>query len=359
MKKQGLIYSLAFVLLIAFGVLYNLAIANEKAKADDIINMVTDLGVTRLELDMEAELLTDLDTEILEIHKGYQGDELKAIIYIGITTGFQEDLKVAYAIDVATDSIVAVKIVSSNETPSYIAMLFGSTDFTDQFTTKSLSAKPFEIDVISGTTPNGTENDIIAPSTVRGMEKIMRLVRLQYANDTGFRPPSEIEFVSSRQNLEKIEEFIYTLDADGVEVTVVVDQSYALISITHAEHQEEAMNIINRNKIENYVSSMTYDENTKTHTILIRSKGYGPVFTSTATVVDGVLTGFVSNLNQETYDHDYNDSWLGGDPKEKFNDVINFQDIDETSVAGATITVRGIKRAQTVLYAYLEVLLDE
>lgn len=351
MKKHILLFSLGFVLLVAFGLFYNQIILQEQARAKDIIHMVTSLGVTRLEQD-EVDLLSENDVNILEKLNGYDGDELKAIIYIGEGTGYKAGLKVAFAINTTTHHIIGMRIVESAETPAYISALLSNETFTAQFLEKDMSEKFFDIEVVSGVTPNG-QTDVIGKFTSEGIQKIMELVRKQYDQDTEFAVPVGLELVSKVQNMDDIAQFIYTFDAIGEEVIVVVNQTYALISISNNEYEVDALDIINRNPMINFIQTAVVDGTTITLTI--RTKGYSSTtLVSTATITDGTITAFSTNLANQSYDDDHNDLYAGGDVTSSFASVINQTAIQP--ISGATRTIEGIILARDLLYAYVEAL---
>ena len=343
-NKKLLLFCLAFLVIVIFGVVVNKLIAYEKEriaeKQDNVINLVKDLGVDRLEQDSFRPSI-DGDTEITQKLDGYNDDQLVAIIYVGKTKGYRDNLQVAYAIDVNTDKVVGFKIMENNETPLYLNALLID-EFTSQFENKDLSDKQMKVKAITGVTPGGS-NGIIAPGTVSGMDKILKLVRVQYDKDTDFTAPALLKLKSKSQVYPTLN-FEYVFDDEGTEITLVVNVNYEFVSITDSVYQTDAMALANEDKVKNYVS------NVNGNTVTIKSEGFsGSVITSTAILDGTTITSFTSDLSSQSYEYspDYNNG--------SFNPVYDAVKNKGTipAVTGATITSNGIAAAAEVLYAYI------
>jgi hypothetical protein len=346
MKKKNLLISiLIFIVVLALGVVVNNMIGKEQERIaeekDNIINLVKHLGVKKLEED-SARFIEDGDTEIIQKLIGLDDeDNLLAIIYVGETVGYKEDLQVAYAIDVKTDKVVGFKLLENNETPIFINTLLSNVEFTDQFKDKALNDKQMKVEVVSGATPNGGTDKVIAPATSNGMNKILNVVRQQYAKDTDFVTPAMLELKSNTQIYPSLN-FEYIFDDEGTVVTLVVTNEYQFVSISDESYREDAMALAVDNKVLNYIS------NIEGNTITIKSKGYAGTITSTA-VVDGILiTSFTTDVSTETF--------YEADPSD-FNPVfIAIKNRTEVvpGVSGATYTRDGVIFARDILYTYLE-----
>lgn len=350
-KKNLLVFILSFVIIIVFGIVLNGLINSEKERIadekDNIINIVIDLGVKTLEEDNPRSFLKEDGTEIISRLQGYDNDEkLIATIYIGKTKGYKEDLHVGYAIDLSNDKVVGFKILENEETPRFIEALMVE-NFTKQFDDKALSNKEMKVEAISGATPNSGETGIIAPATTAGMDKILKLVRKQYAKDTDFEMPAMLEFKSSTQDYDTLN-FVYVFNDEGTDVTLIVNQSYEFVSITNPAVQDDAITLAKARKIKNFISSI------EGNIITIKSDGINETsdITSTAELNEGnEIVSFTSDLSEQTPDY-VGDKNFGP----LYDAIIN--DGLVPSISGATVTSNGIKAAREVLYAYLEVLIN-
>ena len=346
MKKKNLLISiLVFVVVLALGVVVNNLIVKEQERIieekDNIINLVKHLGVKELEED-SVRFIEVGDTEIIQKLNGLdEKDNLLAIIYVGETKGYREDLQVAFAIDVKTDKVVGFKLLENNETPIFLDALLSNVEFTDQFKDKALNDKQMKVEVVSGATPGGGTDKVIAPATSSGMNKVLNVVRQQYARDTDFVVPAMLELKSKSQVYPSLN-FEYKLDDEGTAVTLVVTNAYQFVSISDESYREDAMALANANKVENYIS------NVEGNTITIKSKGFAGTITSTAVVEGNVITSFTTDVSTETF---YEASPSDFNPV--FVAVKNRAEV-VPGVSGATYTRNGVVYARDVLYAYLE-----
>ncbi|MDD4213026.1 MAG: FMN-binding protein [Bacilli bacterium] len=346
MKKQLIFFLLGFVLLFVVGGFAELAINEEQRTLnedqDSIIHLVDKLGAHTMEEDT-VSFLTNGDTSIIQkLDVKNKSGSLVAIIYTGETKGKESGLQVAFAIDVATHKIVAMKILASNETPSYQGQLLASATFMDQFNDKDMTQISFDVDVFSGVTLTST-----------GIQKIMQLIRKQYDQDTDFTAPSDIVLVSKGQDVTDLNHYNYEFLIGEETVTVVVDNSYALVAVSNPIHEALVMETILKNRVTNFITSATLEGST--WTILIESRGfYNSVLTSTATVDDTTKTilTFTTNISGETYDTEYNEAYTGGSFNPVFSAVVSGDEI--TIVTGATYTSVGVIGARDVLYAFIE-----
>lgn len=352
-NKNLLLFLLGFVVIVAFGIVFNNLMINERARIaeekENIINLVKHLGVVgELEEENLRRPLEEGDTRILQRFNGYnKAKELVAFIYVGETKGYKEDLHVAYAIDVKTHKVVGFKLLENNETEKYVNALLIE-DFTKQFKDKDLSDKQMKVEAISGATPGGKEG-VIAPATTGGMDKILKLVRKQYDKDSEFTAPALLELKSAVQDYtDPSLNFVYIFLDEGTEVKLVVSRTYEFVSITDSAVQEDAMVIANENKVKNYISDVKGDV---IKTITIKSEGFsGSVITSTAVADGTTITSFSSDLSTQSYD------WDGG--TFNFNpvfDAVKNREGTIPAVSGATVSRNGVAYARDVLYAYLGV----
>ncbi|HEY8445005.1 MAG TPA: FMN-binding protein [Bacilli bacterium] len=342
MRKKLIIFSLAFIFVIAFGIVYNGLVNNEKDRLNQkraqqqFLDMyeVVEIKVDSLKENTEVEFLEEDDTKIIRRLDAYNKDKLVGIIYVGETKGRNEGLQVAFAIDVKKDNIVGMVFVQSNETPEYQKILTDNNKFLKQFLDKDMSAKKFTVEATSGATLTGN-----------GINKIMQLVRAQYDADTDFETPAGIEFVSSRQDFTTLN-FVYEFLADEETITVTTNQAYQIISISNEAYREDAAIEIEAHKMSAYITNI--DGNN----ITIISKGFGGNLTTTATVENGNITAFETDISGESYDSSYNDLYQGGNVAGLFDDIINGNELE--AVTGATVTSNAIIAAHNILLAYIE-----
>ena len=352
MKKQLIFFIGAFVLLFALGALMNWGVAYEQKEKESLIHLADSVGAKKMVAD-EVAFLESGNTKIIEKYNvTNKKGTLVAIIYVGQSKGFADDLVVASALDVVNHKIIGMKIVSSNETDRFLAALYANEAYLNQFKDKDLTKASLEVETFSGPTPNGG-NGIVAPATSLGLQNIMQLVRKQYDQDTDFTAPVEIELLSKEQDLHDLGKFIYQFKLGSEVVDCIVDQDYNLVEISDSSKQSLVMASILKNKVPTYISSATL--NGDIWTITINSLGYHGNLVSTATVKDtGAILSFTSDLSDETYDNPYNSGYTGGSFNPVFEAVVNKTAI--TPVSGATVTSNGIGLARDILYDYIEVL---
>ena len=344
MKKNQFIFILGFIVLFVFGGLFELGINQEQVRIEEeknsVIHLADKLGAYRMERD-EVTFLTDGATKIIDkMNVTNKAGALVAIIYTGETVGKEAGLQVAFAIDVVTHKIVGMKIVSSNETPSYQGELLADQAFIDQFNAKDMTQTSFDVDIHSGATLTST-----------GIQKIMQLVRKQYDQDTPFTAPADIIIVSKVQDMTNLNQFQYEFLIGEESVTCVVDKLYALVSISNPAHETLVMATIAKNHVTSYIDSVV--DNAGILTITIHTMGYtSNGIVSTATVnSEGTILTFTSNLTNETYDNEYNGGYVGGSFQPVFDAVVSDSAI--VAVSGATYTTNGIIAARDVLRAYI------
>jgi|GEM_PF-796234 len=106
----------------------------------------------------------------------YTGDIAVAVIYVIQSYGKFENLKLAFAISLADDTVLSVLVLSNQETPNYFAALDAS--FYAQFAGKPLADAALAVDAVAGSTYSS-----------KGFEIGLLYAREQYAADFGFVIP--------------------------------------------------------------------------------------------------------------------------------------------------------------------------
>lgn len=338
MRKQYLIYILSFVLIIVLGVLYNYGINKEKesvATRKRHEQLLYEVDFDKVEENVDTNFLKDGETEIIKRLDAFKKGELVGIIYVGLGEGRNGTMEIAFGVNVDTDAIVGMLILESEETPQYQAILTENEKFVNQFHNKDMSDKSFVVEATTGATMTGD-----------AINDVMQLVRAQYENDTDFEAPVGLQLVSKVQDFETLN-FVYEfLTVEEDTLTVMVNFDYEILEISNDEYEETAQAAINENKFEAYISEI--DENT----ITIISKGFAGELVTIAEITDGSITSFETDLDAETYDHDYNSLYEGGNFEDAFSQIVDGEAIE--AITGATVTLDGVKAAHEILRNYLE-----
>lgn len=178
-------------------------------------------------------------------------------------------------------------------------------------------------------------------------------------------PVYEFVHVSNEQNYGNLN-FIYTLESDGTEFTVEVDQAYKILEISNDDFnnddaKEALSEIINKNKIVDFILSA--EEGADYLTVVVSTKGYtrNPVI-STITYDDNYVITNYSVEYDESYNEEYNQpNWtpVNGHPNVDLPAVIiDKQDgvTDADVIAGATVTSKAMFRSLDVAKGYIEYL---
>ena len=365
MKKNNIIFSLALVLILVFGILINNVIKNEKtniaeekAKEAEVATIKALLGGIEVDTveSIEQDFLDKDGTKIIERFNALKGNELVGVVYIGETKGWEDGLQVAFGINAKTHKITGSKIVAYNESQEFYEALTLS-NFFDQFDNKDMSEYIMNVALVTGPTPRTGDTGVVAPDTSRGIEKIMLLAREQYSVDTVFEMPSGIRFVSKDLDYTNIDQFNYVLKLGDTNINVVVNKDYEIVSIDDETQREAALEVINLNKMTNYITSVTIDGSTTT--LVIRALAYKDSYsTSTVVITDGAIVSVdVVFSVPQTYQDDHNDPyWFGPDSNKDTsgmaNDIEN--DVDLSPITGATYTVNAYRNTQIIIRGYME-----
>lgn len=358
MKKNTLIFGLFFVLLIALGIVLNNGINKEKlsiksekeiaAREEFVKSLVPGLEFDKV-AEATATFLTENDTTITKKYNVTKGEDVVGIVYFGKTKGYKDNLEVAFGIDVKNNKIIGMKIVSSQETKAFLDAL-NNDEFYNQFESKDLTKFALEVNLISGATPNGGSGEI-APYTSSGIEKVMLLTRRQYSEDTGFDMPSGLAYHSKSLDFKNVDQYNYVLKLGDKEVNVVVNKKYEIVSISDETQKTAALEVINKNRMTDYIDKATVEGNTTT--LVINTKGYEfSRIKTTVVITDDVIVSVKLDLSSQSYEDDYNTDYKGGNFDNAPDEIKNNKPI--TIVAGATKTKDGIIKAKEILKEYME-----
>ncbi len=280
------------------------------------------------------KVLDDTDTEI-------------AVVYIISTIGRDEDLVVAYAIDLSTDSLIDVLVLENKETPEYFDDL--DEDFYNQFNDKTLDDVVFTVDGVSGSTLSSL-----------GFEVGMKYARELYARDYSFEIPVIVYTINwIERNFDQAtivnKPFIanITYGQDNQVVEAYFDSEYNLIEVISGVEPNQLYQDVFKNDFPttSFVDLRThvvaYDDLTKT--VTIETKAYSRDNLSVEVVFNNDFTAVVSiNITtHESYDNDYNEGYSGGAVPEVENAYKDQYLADGTlidTISGATVTSNGLIR---------------
>lgn len=357
------------LVILVFGVVYNIHFQKNITRRKEVAPLVAAYPTGQEFKKVEdfkglSDTIDSKKVEVLEAYQVYEEKVLVGVVYIGITDGYAKDLKVAYGIKYDNHEIVGMNIVSSNETPNFIKALFEKETFVKQFNKKALSDEDFKVDTVTGATPNTGKTGVIAPVTTAGLNRIMKLVREQYAKDSNgnFKVPDLAKLISKKQNYLSLDEFIYVLEVEKedmkTEITITTNKTFEIQTITPAEFdtaefKEKFAIVINSNKITTLITEIEEVEGNKVLTIT--SPGYAGAVVSKVTLNNnGAIIDMISNTSNESYDDEYN-SWDPNDgrPADVLpGKIIESQSPDVDKIAAATVTSNAIKNAARVAFEY-------
>jgi Na+-translocating ferredoxin:NAD+ oxidoreductase RnfG subunit len=281
-------------------------------------------------------------------YKVLNGSSEIGVIYVVTTFGKNANLTVAYGIDLASDSLTQIKVISNEETPTYFANL--STNFYIQFVNKSLDDIGFSIDSVAGATMSS-----------KGIETGMFYAREQYAADFDFTIPSIVMTLNSlTYNLDPAtfatKPFIadVTYGDENTNVVVYLDSSFTYAGIvTGTEPASDVQSGIKSyasasGQVVTSASFVSYDAGTRT--LVLISKGYNNTPIQGTYVLNATLDGVESYsfITSESYDNEYNGGYnhlLGVVPYVENNLSEQFKngEVEIDAIAGATVTSNAMK----------------
>ncbi len=359
MKKHMnlIIFSVAFVLIVALGILVNSLTAKDKEyykELNYVRSLLNGVEVSSYELSNQKFFLPAEDgTKITKRYNAYKNKELVGIVYVGTTKGYKDGLEVAIGIDAKKNFIVGAKIVSSNETGIFLDAL-AKTDFFNQFKKKDMSRYNIDFFLSTGATPISGNRDIVAPFTSTGIQKVMLMARKQYANDTSFVMPIGISLVSKSVDFNNINQFNYVLKLGDKEFKVVVNKNYDIVSIEDETQRTAAQDFIKKNQMTDYIDTVSTEGNVTT--VVIKTSAYSATATTTVKITDGSVTDVnITYSSDQTYDQ--NEEYYDGPDSGKTYDNANQEILNNTDVyiiTGATVTGNALRNAQNILRGYLE-----
>lgn len=350
-----LIFSSLLVLIFVIGGMYSRFMTRQITfhQFKDMVPEMTQLVAFTPTETVDSEILGE-DTFLVASYKVYQGKELTSYIFVVETVGKLKGLQIAYAIDLATDRVIQVKVVQTKETPEYFARL--TTAFYNQFTNYSFDRLNITVDAISGATMSSD-----------AFKVALTYVRLQYALLTDFVIPSALVLVESVRyntdfttlNGKPLIATIYDVSQDqtmdvyltgGFDfVEVLTPGAIAPSAAAIAELKASAAR-----DFASYGRVFATSFNTDTNALVVRTRGYAGFITVSMQIKSdySAVTSLIEIVSFESY-FDGGYQTRGDAPGLEtylFNRYFNEQSID--AAAGATYTYQGM----TALFDYLTLL---
>ena len=365
MKKNTIIFSLVFVLLIAVGILLNAGIKSEKFRIDEekLLELMPSQEPDRIEA---VEFTpSEEETRVIKKYKAYKDDKLVGYIYIGETKGYSDGLQIAYAINSKNHKVTGAKIVQSNETPRFVEALANS-NFYKQF--KNVDFTIFNIKLTRVTvssaktsaTPNGSNKDpkaVIAPHTTDGFERLLYVVRQEYAKDNKkFVMPSGLVVLSKDVDYTNINQFNYVFkdEADDSEVQAVIDKDYNIVSLSDESKRDAVLEALSNtdNQMVDWIVSA--DKVGTVTTLVIHAKAYSTTYaTATVTIDNGTITN-VDLKYSVAQSYEENPGYNSSEGNYDNAQTQLLEDTDIKAITGATETYRGLHAIQTIIRGYME-----
>lgn len=292
-----------------------------------------------------------------EAYKILENDLEVAVVYIITTHGREDGVKVAYAIDIETKTLIDIKVISHNETQSFYSAL--DEDFFLQLNDKTLDDVVFKIDTVAGSTYSS-----------KAFETGMKYARELFARDFSFEIPNIVYTINSIERNYNPATFVakpfianITYGAENMVLEAYFDSQYNLVEIISGDMPSDTYLNLFKNDFPttSFVDLRThitaYDSSTRV--ITIRTNGYGGMPITVAFELNETLDGVVGMqiTTTQTYDEEYNDGYTGAPAPAVENAYKDAYLADGTyidAVSSATITSNAMIRILTLMDNVLE-----
>ncbi len=292
-----------------------------------------------------------------EAYKILENDLEVAVVYIITTHGREDGVKVAYAIDIETKTLIDIKVISHNETQSFYSAL--DEDFFLQLNDKTLDDVVFKIDTVAGSTYSS-----------KAFETGMKYARELFARDFSFEIPNIVYTINSIERNYDPATFVakpfianITYGAENMVLEAYFDSQYNLVEIISGDMPSDTYLNLFKNDFPttSFVDLRThitaYDSSTRV--ITIRTNGYGGMPITVAFELNETLDGVVGMqiTTTQTYDEEYNDGYTGAPAPAVENAYKDAYLADGTyidAVSSATITSNAMIRILTLMDNVLE-----
>ncbi|MFA5006143.1 MAG: FMN-binding protein [Candidatus Izemoplasmatales bacterium] len=374
--RHGLLAAVVslLVLVFAFGGVYSRfmtaqieARANEGANAEWLAMFP---GANRAEEFIIADIFQktyalaggrgDFTPTIVAAYKLYAGDVDTAIgvIYVVESHGKFPGVRIAYAFDLATDTVASVRVIAQAETPSYYGTL--GTAFFAQFDGMALDDIALGVDAVAGATYSS-----------KSFEIALLCAREQYAADFGFVIPSVVMTLNSvvyNTDPATWDAMPFIADAtygeEDTNVVVYLDETFAYAGLVSGVEPEADVKAAiksyaaNAGTVSANVRFVEFDVDSRE--LVIESRGYSANSIEVKFVLNATLDGIVSYEvdSNESYHEEYNELYnhdLGEAPYVEENMIDQYQ-ADEPvidGVAGASITSAAMQKLIALLDTFL------
>jgi Na+-translocating ferredoxin:NAD+ oxidoreductase RnfG subunit len=362
--------SLLIILIFVFGGMFSRYMTNQidvHAEAEElrVLNesLIALAGVGDEVVVFESEQLTkeyllpesETETyqpELLNAYKILENDEEVSVIYVISTHGKYDGLEVAYAIDIATKTLIDVKVMNNNETPGYYSALDDA--FFGQLSNKTFDDAVFTIDAVSGST-----------YTSKAFETGMKYARELFARDFDFEIPIIVYTINWIERNYDSATFItkpfianITYGAENNVLEAYFDNEYNLVEVISGVEPDQTYKDVFKTDfptttfidVKTFITA--YDETTRVITIETIAYGRKALiveFELNATL-DQVMA--MSITTTQTYDSVNNEDYTGGALPALENAYRDQYLLDGSyldSISGATITSNAIIRIFTLM----------
>jgi len=373
--KHGLTAAVVslLVLVFAFGGVYSrFMTAQIAARANggtgtDYIDMMT--GATSSEVFATADVVKtyaladdrgDFTPSVLASYRLSSDAGEIGVVYVVSSHGKFPGIQIAFAFDLATDEVVAVKVVAQAETPAYYGTLDAA--FFAQFDGMALADVGLAVDAVAGATYSS-----------KSFEIALLYAREHYAVDYGFQIPSIAITLNSLTRNFDLATFIampYVADVtygeDDVNVVVYLDAAFDVAGVLSGTEPAADVKAAIKSlaaadaSLNTRASFVQYDPDSRE--LVMQTKGYSSNPIRVTIVLNATLDAIVSYEvdSHETYSEEeaIEDSGYGGGEvpwvENSFIDDYRLDGVlDVDAVGGASYTSPAMKALVALLDQFL------
>lgn len=304
------------------------------------------------------ETIADEDTFVRAYH-ALNKQATIGVVYVVAAQGKMGNLEIAYGVNLDTDKVTGVKVLTQNETPEYYSRL--SNAFYQQFANYSFDQLNMTISTVAGATLSST-----------AFQLGLVAARLQYAADYDFEIPNAIVLINSlTYNLDFSTIVAKPILANitdlltGETLDVSLSATFDFVAVETAGKEAPSASVLAELKTtagRDYTAfartvATAYDPLTRTLTV--KTRGYAASGILATIVFNDAFSAIedASFASTESYDqsHDY-DMTYGAAPGVE-NHLFDVYEAGQelSAVAGATFTSNGM----IALFDYLDLLIQE
>ena len=283
--------------------------------------------------------------ELLRAYKILEDKEEIVVIYVISTQGRSEGLEVAYAIDIASKTLIDIKVLANKETPDYYDDLDRA--FFNQLSNKDMDDPVFKLDSVAGSTLSS-----------KAFETGMKYARELFGRDFDFEVPNlPYEILAISRNFDSAtfvdKPFIVdlTYGEDNSALSAYFDNDFNLVEVISGTAPEQAyLDVLatvlpNSDLIDTQTFITAYDSVTKT--VTFETKAYGGRLIIIEAELNDALDAYVAMTitTDQSYDQSY--EYSGGNPpaiENAYRDQFLSDGTIIDSFTGATITSNAMDR---------------